>query len=300
MRQRWSRPLDAARALFLRTLTPAGTADTDVAAQFRIINLIVVTLLAWGALIAIFGGFSHVDALRAGRESALGARLAAYGFGFAPWLVLGPAVFLLSRRYADRKKSFAVELAIAATCFAAAFGVIFLYFIAIYAPLSGMTASEAVASTRLVDWAPDIFIFLIAYLAGQERSGAAARIESGAPPRVAVRSQGRVDYVVIDEISGGSACGNYVAIYAGDREYLYRGAIKTLSAELAPYGLIRVHRSHFVRPECVTSAKFTGGRIRELILVNGESIPVSAPFEARVRASLSESAIGAAGKGKRR
>ena len=268
-----------------------GVGDHTGAAEFSLVNVALVTLLAWGALIFVFGGFTHFDALRAGRDSAFTMRLATYCVGFAPWLFLGPAVFLATRRYSRTLSSRRAEAAFAALLFFAVFGVIFIYMVTAYAAVMKMTAGQAVASTRLIEWVPDIFNFLIVYAAARGSNSIAETLPPHTKSRIAVRSQGRVDYVGVDDIVGGSACGNYVEIFTAARTYLYRGSIKSLCDELAPHGVIRVHRSHFVRPECVVSAKMSGASIRELVLTNGSVAPVSAGFEPLVRASLSERVI---------
>ena len=252
------------------------------------VQLVIVTALAWTALVVMFGGFSHIDAIRSGRESAFTARFVIYALGFAPWLFLGPTIFFAARRLSARPRPKRVEFGEAALLFAAAFGVIFTYFVAIYAPIRGMTAGDAVSSTRLVDWAPDVFIFVIVYLVGRNASDANRKRTQASEARIAVRSQKRIDYVRISEIIWGSANGNYVSLYTDDSEYLYRGSLSRLVEELEGFGLVRTHRSHFVRPQCVASARLAGGRVKEIVLANGAVIPVSARYDAEVRASLSQ------------
>ncbi len=255
------------------------------------VQLVIVTALAWISLIVMFGGFSHIDALRGGRESALIARFLVYALGFAPWLFLGPAVFFAARRLSARPRPRRVELGEAALLFAAAFGVIFTYFVAIYAPIRGMTAGDAVSSTRLVDWAPDVFIFVIVYLVGRSAGDGSGKQTQISEARIAVRSQKRIDYVKISDIICGSSNGNYVSLYTDDGEYLYRGSLSGLIEQLESFGLMRTHRSHFVRPQSISSARLTGGRVKEVMLSNGIAIPVSARYDGEVSASLSQLAM---------
>ncbi|MEO1136697.1 MAG: LytTR family DNA-binding domain-containing protein [Pseudomonadota bacterium] len=253
--------------------------------------LAATTLGLWLALVFLFGGFSYVDAMRAGTDVSLFRSLAIYGLGFAPWLLLGPAVFRAARRHANAAQASATFLSQAAIIFAAAFGAIFTYFLTVYAPVTGMTAGEAVSSTRLIQWAPDILIFIIVFLAGW-RSGsneAAPQTEDNA--RIAVRSQGRVDYVPVNEIIAGSAQGNYVALEVRDGEHLYRGGISDLAERLGPFGLLRVHRSHFIRSDYVLSTKMKGSTVQAVRLANGKEIPVSAQYEAALRDALSDAVI---------
>ena len=252
------------------------------------VQLVIVTALAWTALVVMFGGFSHVDAIRSGRESEFTVRFVIYALGFAPWLFLGPAVFYVARRLSARPRSKRAEFGEVAVMFAAAFGVVVTYFLAIYAPITGMSAAEAVSSTRLVDWAPDVFIFLIVYLIGRNATEVTEKKAHTSDARIAVRSQKRIDYVKISDIICGSSNGNYVSLYTDDGEYLYRGSLAALIEQLEGFGLMRTHRSHFVRPHSIASAKLSGGRVKEVMLSNGVAIPVSARYDGEVGASLSQ------------
>ncbi|WDI30364.1 LytTR family transcriptional regulator DNA-binding domain-containing protein [Hyphococcus flavus] len=255
------------------------------------LSLAAVTLAAWGMLVSVFGGFSYVDAMRAGMDGTFWRALTHYGLGFAPWLVLGPAVFVLARKQAVKNPTHMAEALDASLMFAAAFGAIFLYFVFIYAPIMNMTAAEAVSSTRVLSWSSDIFIFMIVYLMARQSIAPSQPIQHHFDARIAVRSQGREDYVLIRNVTAGSAHGNYVALYVNSGEHLYRGSISDLAERLAPYGLVRVHRSHFVRPECVSAATMKGGAIKSVCLEDGKEIPVSAQYEAAVRQSLSEKVV---------
>ena len=247
------------------------------------------TLAAWLALVIFFGGFSYIDAARAGIDAALTRSLLLYALGFAPWLGLGPAIYVLACRQVRKHQTWAVSLAETGIILAAAFGAIFLYFLFIYAPLMGMTAAEAVSRARLLQWTPDVFIFIIVFLAGRRSAAGPQFTDPNA--RIAVRSQGRVDYLHVRDITSGSAQGNYVALRTESGEQLYRGLISDLAEQLAPYGIVRAHRSHFIRPENVVSASMQGGAVCAVQLEIGLEIPVSAQFESAVRQSLSAAVI---------
>jgi len=267
----------------------------QLADNVKLVSFAGVTLVAWLSLVTVFGGFSYVDALRSGMDAAITRAVALYALGFAPWLFLGPAVFALARQQVTKKQSRLMALSEAAVIFTAAFGAIFLYFVFFYAPVMGMSASEAVSKTRLLQWSPDIFIFIIVFLTGQraaqeDERGRSLR-DARSNMRIAVRSQGRVDYILIDDIAAGSAQGNYVALQTGEGERLFRGMISDLAERLAPYGLVRAHRSHLVRPDCVVAAKTKGGAIRSVCLDSGAEIPVSAQYEPSLRQSLRKAVI---------
>lgn len=253
--------------------------------------LAATTLALWLALVLLFGGFAYVDAMRAGTDVSFVRSLAIYGLGFAPWLALGPIVFLAARRQANLVRVCTTLLSQAAIIFAAAFGAIFTYFLTVYAPVTGMTAGEAVSSTRLIQWAPDILIFIIVFLAGWRSGAYEPRPQTEDSARIAVRSHGRVDYVPVNDIVAGSARGNYVALHVGDSEHLYRGGISDLAERLQPFGLLRVHRSHLIRADQVLSTRMKGSTVQAVCLANGKEIPVSAQYEAALRAALSDAVV---------
>ena len=66
------------------------------------------------------------------------------------------------------------------------------------------------------------------------------------PTRLAIRSEGRVRLLDIDEVDRIVAAGNYVEIHAGAKQHLMRETMTSLEARLDPQRFIRVSRAAIV------------------------------------------------------
>ena len=66
------------------------------------------------------------------------------------------------------------------------------------------------------------------------------------PERLAIRSDGRVRLLDIDEVDRIVAAGNYVEIHAGTKQHLLRETMASLEARLDPQRFIRVSRAAIV------------------------------------------------------
>jgi two-component system LytT family response regulator len=83
--------------------------------------------------------------------------------------------------------------------------------------------------------------------------------------RLAIRSNGRVVFLNLDEIHWVEATANYVRLNTGKDSYLFRETISRISERLNPTDFVRIHRSMIVNVR----------RIKELIPVNsGEYVVV--------------------------
>jgi two-component system, LytTR family, response regulator len=83
--------------------------------------------------------------------------------------------------------------------------------------------------------------------------------------RLAIRTNGRVVFLNLDEIHWVEAAANYVRLNTGKDSYLFRETISRISERLNPADFVRIHRSMIVNVR----------RIKELIPVNsGEYVVV--------------------------
>jgi two-component system LytT family response regulator len=83
--------------------------------------------------------------------------------------------------------------------------------------------------------------------------------------RLAIRTNGRVVFLNLDEIHWVEAAANYVRLNTGKDSYLFRETISRVSERLNPAHFVRIHRSTIVNIN----------KIRELIPVNsGEYVVV--------------------------
>jgi two-component system LytT family response regulator len=101
--------------------------------------------------------------------------------------------------------------------------------------------------------------------------------------RFAVRSEGRVLIVPVDDVDWISTADNYITLHAGRQEFLVRGTMDWLAGELDPEVFVRIHRRTIVRID----------RIRELVpeshgdftarLTDGTTLAASRRFRARLQ-----------------
>ena len=83
--------------------------------------------------------------------------------------------------------------------------------------------------------------------------------------RLAIRTNGRVVFLNLDEIHWVEAAANYVRLNTGKDSYLFRETISRISERLNPVDFVRIHRSMIVNAR----------RIKELIPVNsGEYVVI--------------------------
>ncbi|MDQ8051301.1 response regulator [Luteibacter sp.] len=66
------------------------------------------------------------------------------------------------------------------------------------------------------------------------------------PSRLAIRSEGRVRLVDIDEVDRIVAAGNYVEVHAGAKQHRMRETMASLESRLDPQRFVRVSRAAFV------------------------------------------------------
>jgi two-component system, LytTR family, response regulator len=66
------------------------------------------------------------------------------------------------------------------------------------------------------------------------------------PQRVAVRQNGRVLFITLDEIDWIEAADNYVCIHCGVETHVLRETMSEVEARLAPTRFVRIHRSAIV------------------------------------------------------
>lgn len=93
--------------------------------------------------------------------------------------------------------------------------------------------------------------------------------------RLEVRSQGRIDYVSVDDIFWLQADGNYVNVHTQTRSQLARITLAELEASL-PEGLFfRISRSVIVRLDQVTALRTDGRRDHRVELRNGTALTVT-------------------------
>ena len=93
----------------------------------------------------------------------------------------------------------------------------------------------------------------------------------------------RVPLASIDWIE---AAKDYVLLHTSTRSYLHRSTMAALETELAGAGLIRVHRSAFIRLDRVVAVHGHGRALSGVTLVNDVEVPVGSTYVDQVIAAL--------------
>lgn len=92
------------------------------------------------------------------------------------------------------------------------------------------------------------------------------------PKRIAIRSEGRVRLLDVDEIDRIAAAGNYVEIHAGAKQNLLRETMTSIEARLDPQHFVRVSRAAIVSVAQIREVQplFNGDFV--VLLKNGAQI----------------------------
>ncbi|MBA5639613.1 response regulator transcription factor [Duganella sp. LX20W] len=125
----------------------------------------------------------------------------------------------------------------------------------------------------------------------REAYGAAVRdyVDGGDTQPIAhvnVRSVGRIERILVDEILWVESAGNYVELHMASRTVLHRITLNRLEAQLPAEAFLRVHRSAIVRRDQIASLETNGEGSYRLTLRCGGAVPVSERYLAALRASM--------------
>ena len=90
----------------------------------------------------------------------------------------------------------------------------------------------------------------------------------------------RIDAELIERID---AERDYMRLHVGPRSYLMHETIKTLEERLDPARFVRLHRSHIVRNDYITSLRHNGGGVWFACLADGSELRVGRTYLARVK-----------------
>ena len=114
------------------------------------------------------------------------------------------------------------------------------------------------------------------------------RSDGGTPigPHVWVARRGEVVRVEIDRVDRIEAEGAYVRLYADGTSYLHREPIKEIELRLDQLRFARVHRSHIVRLDRVSSIRRTIHGGSELLLRDGHLVPLGRKYVSAARSRL--------------
>jgi two-component system LytT family response regulator len=101
-----------------------------------------------------------------------------------------------------------------------------------------------------------------------------------------VKSVRRIERIALDEVLWIASAGNYVELHLARRMVLHRAPLAWMEARLDPAAFVRVHRRALVRRRALREFRSSPGDGPQVVLDNGDRVPVSAPYVAAVRALL--------------
>lgn len=109
----------------------------------------------------------------------------------------------------------------------------------------------------------------------QERTAGLIPIVKQLKARLAVKSDGRMLFLRIDEIDWVEAFGDYVNLHVGQQKHLVRARMIEMEKKLAPHHFCRIHRSSIVNLDSIKELlPFLGGQT-VVLLKNGDRLTVS-------------------------
>ena len=97
--------------------------------------------------------------------------------------------------------------------------------------------------------------------------------------RIEIRSQGRTEYVNVDDVYWLHADGNYIEVHTAQETYLARITLAELERQLDPNDFLRVGRSDVVHLNRVKSIQSVGRRGYEVVLQDGRKVPLKRGLE---------------------
>lgn len=120
------------------------------------------------------------------------------------------------------------------------------------------------------------------------------RMLAGLPGRaplarqILVRDADRAYFLSVEDIDYISAAGNYVEVHADGKLHLIREPLTSFVSQLAPDEFLRVHRSHVVRIGFIAEMRPMFHGDYELILRDGERLPLSRRYKQLLPATIRE------------
>ncbi|HKY05946.1 MAG TPA: LytTR family DNA-binding domain-containing protein [Blastocatellia bacterium] len=100
--------------------------------------------------------------------------------------------------------------------------------------------------------------------------------------RLAIRSSGRVLYLLTDEIDWIESAGNYVSVRAGKQSHLLRERMGQLELKLNPAKFVRIHRSTLVNIDRIKELHPLFNGDQKVILRDGSELTLSRNYRDRL------------------
>lgn len=100
---------------------------------------------------------------------------------------------------------------------------------------------------------------------------------------IVVRSMGKIERILIDDVLWISTAANYVEIHLQDRIVLHRTTISTLEERLSSDEFIRLHRTAIVRLSTIRSLEMGDDGVYSVRLVNNDKVRVNEVSVRRIK-----------------
>ncbi len=104
--------------------------------------------------------------------------------------------------------------------------------------------------------------------------------------RLVVKSGGKIEFVMTDEVDWFEAAGNYVKLHVGEVEHLLRGTLNDLEQRLDPARFVRIHRSTIVNVQRVRSMEPIMHGDARVLLEDGTELTLSRSHREQARKAL--------------
>jgi two-component system LytT family response regulator len=101
-------------------------------------------------------------------------------------------------------------------------------------------------------------------------------------PRIAVRAQGRIQFVPVDDIDWIEADGKFTILHVAGEKRRVREMIGAFEQQLDPARFLRVHRSAIVNADRIGEIAGAPGGPQSIVLKDGTRIPLSRANKMRV------------------
>jgi two-component system LytT family response regulator len=111
---------------------------------------------------------------------------------------------------------------------------------------------------------------------------------TAAAQQILVRSTDRAYFLAVRDIDRIAAAGNYVEVHVAGKVHLVRDSLTSFIAQLDAAEFLRVHRSHVVRVGFITELKPIFHGDYELVLRDGQTLPLSRRYKALLPPAIRE------------
>lgn len=92
---------------------------------------------------------------------------------------------------------------------------------------------------------------------------------------IVVRSMGKIERILVDDIIWIGTAANYVEIHLQDRVILHRTTITSMEERLSPTEFIRLHRTAIVRLDTIRALEMGDDGVYSVRLINNDMVKVS-------------------------